>query len=203
MVRTIRLIMLVIFLLVISCIILEYMKRWVFGLVAIGVVGLTAGIAVMVASVASAAPSIEVIHTNCKSAQVVLNGLEKSDAALRINRGRVYSEVMTTFYTMNSRLSANRMSSPKLAEITTNFAKSLEKFRTDYNKYDDDLGSLISMDCQKSPLDFYDKLEKFRESRKNFNDNVQYLDQLILDYKSEFNKLVSNRNENQNNNNAQ
>lgn len=164
------------------------MKRWIISVAGLAVVM----VAVFMPSLfVSATPSRDVIHTNCPAAQVVLNGLEKSDAALRINRGRVYNDVANLFYAMNSRLSTNKMSSPKLAEITTNFAKSLEKFRNGYNEYDDDLNDLIHMDCRKQPLEFYSKLETFRDKRKKFNDNVQYLDQLILDYKSEFNKLMN------------
>ena len=43
---------------------------------------------------ALAVPSDEAIKAGCQSAQSILNQVEKADAALRINRGRVYNEVI-------------------------------------------------------------------------------------------------------------
>ena len=47
-----------------------------------------------VATPALAVPSSEVVKANCRAVQSVLNQMEKADAALRINRGRVYNGIL-------------------------------------------------------------------------------------------------------------
>lgn len=135
----------------------------------------------------AAVPSDEVIKMNCQSAQTILNQLEKADAALRINRGRIYNEVADLFYAMNSRLASNRISSPELVTITEDFESELEHFRTDYNSYDDTMSELIQMKCQDKPSNFYNKLSKARDQRATLAEHVQHLDEVIKDYQDEFN----------------
>lgn len=139
---------------------------------------------------AVAMPSEDVISINCQSAQYVLSQIEKTDAALRINRGRVYNEAINLLYAMNSRLSANKVSSPKLVEITSQFDDELTRFRELYNEYDDKLTSLIDMKCQEKPSDFYTQLEVVRESRNQLNDSAKTLDNLLNNYQTEFNDNV-------------
>ncbi|MDO4271702.1 MAG: hypothetical protein Q4C83_01815 [Candidatus Saccharibacteria bacterium] len=138
----------------------------------------------------NAIPSDEVIRANCQSAQQVLGQMEKADAALRINRGRVYNEITDLFYAMNSRLAGNKISAPKLATITSDFEDQLKDFRNSYNDYDDELTALIEMKCQSKPSDFYDRLTKVRDSRADLNQKINDLDQLLIDYQNEFNDNV-------------
>lgn len=137
-----------------------------------------------------AAPSDDVIRANCQSVQSILNQIEKTDAALRINRGRVYNEILDLFYAMNARLAANKVSAPKLVSITSDFDQILTQFRDNYNEYDDALNDLIKSKCQDAPGEFYSNLDHVRTLRSGLNDNIQQLDQLLNDYQNEFNNNV-------------
>ena len=170
--------------LIVICIILEVMKKAIAIILALVLAtGLTA-------RPVAAAPSEEVIRASCQAAQSVLNQIEKTDAALRINRGRVYSEVLDLFYAMNARLASNKVSAPKLVSITSDFDQRLTDFRDNYNDYDDELNKLIELQCQKKPTDFYSQLDSVRQLRDQLNNDIQQLDQLIDDYESEFNDNV-------------
>ena len=136
---------------------------------------------------AGAVPSDNVIRANCQSIQSVLSQIEKTDAALRINRGRIYNEVLDLFYAMNSRLASNKISAPELVSITSDFDSQLADFRNDYNDYDDDLNELIVAECQDDPGDFYSQLISVRDERAKLNDEIASLDQLVDDYWTEFN----------------
>lgn len=138
----------------------------------------------------AAAPSDDVIRANCQSVQSILNQIEKTDAALRINRGRVYNEILDLFYAMNARLAANKVSAPKLVSITSDFDQILTQFRDNYNEYDDALNDLIKSKCQDAPGEFYSNLDHVRTLRSGLNDNIQQLDQLLNDYQNEFNNNV-------------
>ena len=139
---------------------------------------------------AGAVPSDSVIRANCQSIQSVLSQIEKTDAALRINRGRIYNEVLDLFYAMNSRLASNKISAPELVSITSDFDSQLADFRNDYNDYDDDLNELIVAECQDDPGDFYSQLISVRDERAKLNDEIASLDQLVDDYWTEFNDNV-------------
>lgn len=139
---------------------------------------------------AGAVPSDNVIRANCQSIQSVLSQIEKTDAALRINRGRIYNEVLDLFYAMNSRLASNKISAPELVSITSDFDSQLADFRNDYNDYDDDLNELIVSECQDDPGDFYSQLINVRDERAKLNDEIASLDQLVDDYWTEFNDNV-------------
>lgn len=139
---------------------------------------------------AGAVPSDNVIRANCQSIQSVLSQIEKTDAALRINRGRIYNEVLDLFYAMNSRLASNKISAPELVSITSDFDSQLADFRDDYNDYDDDLNELIVAECQDDPGDFYNQLINVRDERAKLNDEIASLDQLVDDYWTEFNDNV-------------
>ena len=140
-----------------------------------------------VATPALAVPSSEVVKANCRAVQSVLNQMEKADAALRINQGRVYNELLNLFYAMNTRLLSNKISLPNLVSLTSEFESVLGEFRANYNSYDDALGDLVGAKCQEEPMAFYDKLVKVRDERAKLNSNIKRLDQLVELYGDEFN----------------
>lgn len=160
------------------------MRKVIALVMSLGLVVFTAALPVV------AVPSDEVIKTNCQSAQSVLNQQEKVDAALRINRGRVYNEVIELFYAMNSRLAGNRIAAAGLATITADFDSELEHFRSDYNDYDDVMNALVTMDCRAKPNDFYTNLTEVRDQRTNLDDRIKRLDDLTKDYQDEFNDNI-------------
>lgn len=141
---------------------------------------------------AIAMPTEDTIKASCKTAQSQLNQVEKSDAALRINRGRVYNETLELFYAMNARLASNQIAAAELASITADFDSELTHFREDYNDYDDDMTDLIEMKCDKKPTDFYQKLEDVRDQRLGLDNRIKRLDELMSEYESSFKELKLN-----------
>ena len=131
----------------------------------------------------------DVIRTNCRPVQSILNQLEKVDAALRINRGRLYNDVINLLYAMNARLANNHITAPKMVSTTSKIEQLVKQFREDYPTYDDNLTELIKMDCQKSPGLFYDRLVKFRQGRANLGHLVGKIDDLIREYSQQFNQF--------------
>lgn len=144
-----------------------------------------------------AVPSDDVIAANCVSAQSVLNQTEKVDAALRINRGRIYNEVLDLMYAMNARLASNRISATKLVSLTSKYDDGLASFRDDYNKYDDKLNSIAAVKCKDNPSDFYTKLSSARKEREALKSDVDALKKLQADYQAEFNNIKDKINEKQ------
>lgn len=147
------------------------------------------------ASPALAVPSDDVIIANCVGAQSILGQVEKTDAALRINRGRIYGEVLDLFYAMNSRLAANKISAAKLVSITSKYDDELTNFRNNYNKYDDKLAEITGMDCRSKVSDFYSRLEDLRGEREGLKTNVDNLKKLQAEYHVEFNVVKDRVNE--------
>lgn len=141
---------------------------------------------------AVAMPTEDTIKASCKAAQSQLNQVEKSDAALRINRGRIYNETLELFYAMNARLASNQIAAAELASITADFDSELTHFREDYNDYDDDMTDLIEMKCDKKPTDFYQKLEDVRDQRLGLDNRIKRLDELMSEYESSFKELKLN-----------
>lgn len=137
----------------------------------------------------NAIPSDTAIRAGCLSAKSALSQTEKNDAALRINRGRIYNEVSDLLYAMNARISNNRRSAPELSQITEEFNDNLSDFKETYSKYDDSLVALIKLECTKSPSGFYDSLVEVRHEREDLKSIVEKLDQQIDDYKSHFGTL--------------
>lgn len=142
-------------------------------------------------SFTSASPMEQIIKVNCNQAQSTLSRIEKTDSALRINRGRAYNEITDLFYAMNARLASNKISAPNLASILDDYEKKLEDFRNNYNKYDDSLSDILNYKCQEKPFEFYTKLEKLRIKRHKLGEVVSDLDNLFSDYKKEFMSIKS------------
>lgn len=134
---------------------------------------------------ALAMPSESSISVNCQTAQSVLNQLEKSDAVLRVNRGRSYNNTLDLLLAMNARLANNRLSAPWLVELTSEFNVRLSVFRGNYDHYDDKLNNLIKFNCSDNPFGFYEKLNEVREARAQLADDISRLDKIIAEYSNE------------------
>jgi len=141
-------------------------------------------------SKALAMPDEQVIVANCRNAQSIMSQLEKADAVLRINRGRLYDDTLNLLYAMNARLSSNHVNAPRLAQITSNFETLSNTFRNDYSHYDDFLANAINVDCVANPVEFYNELDTARTNRAKVAADVTALDQLINDYRTEFNTVI-------------
>ena len=135
-------------------------------------------------------PDVSVITTNCVTAQSVLSQIEKADTGLRINRGHDYNELLNLMFTMNARLSVNKITAPTLTNLVSQFDQNLTKFRTDYDNYDNALSNTLGVKCTDKPIDFYNKLETTRAARELLWQDIATLSQIIDNYYAEFNSVM-------------
>ena len=136
------------------------------------------------------APDASVISANCRFAQRLLSQIEHADAVIRVNRGSDYNDILDLFFAMNARVSSNKISAPKLTELSANFQNETNTFHDAYNKYDDALSALTTQDCTGSPNQFYSDLENVRKLVASINNSVANLDKIIADYRAELTKVV-------------
>jgi len=140
-----------------------------------------------------ARPEDSAISANCLAAQSILKRLEKADISTRINRGSDYDKLLNLMFAMNARLASNRIAAPELSEITAQFSEAIDKFRSHYDGYNDDLDRVTDIKCNEKPGEFYDFLEKTRISRKKLHEDVGKLKELFSEYKNKLNALVEDR----------
>jgi len=125
------------------------------------------------------------IKANCLSIKSSLNQLHASDALLRVNRGQIYESMGTKLMdTFNSRLSNNGLDNKGLVSVAVQYQAALTTFRLDYQAYEQQLSSVIRIDCTKEPVAFHTALEEARTRRTIVHTDVGRLNQYIDDYRS-------------------
>lgn len=165
------------------------MKRLFMAIVALVVAttGLTVSDASAQSNQAMTDAHVERIRANCNDAQATLQQLHASDGPLRVNRGQIYDSISTKLMTrLNSRLALNRLDASTLVNITAQYSKVLSSFRADYKQYDDQMSTVLSIDCRKQPVTFYDAVAKARQLREAVHADVGELRQLIVEYQKAF-----------------
>lgn len=155
------------------------------------VFGLTASGLVNVSQVQALSDQrIEIIKTNCQSAQVTLKQIQLSDVATRISRGRDYQQLTKLMATFNSRLALNKIDAGSLTTLTANLETQFNDFQQTYINYSDQLTGLINLNCQAKPTDFYNQLETARSSRISLSKQVAGMEKLLDDYQKGVNAIA-------------
>lgn len=127
------------------------------------------------------------IQQNCSEAIGSLQQIHTNDRLVRVNRGQAYDSMSTKLMApMNSRLALNKLDGSSLVKITASYDQELASFRANYKKYDDQMSSVLQMDCRRQPVAFYDAVAKARASRELVHQNTLTLNRLIIDYEAEF-----------------
>lgn len=120
------------------------------------------------------------IVSKCSEIKEQLKTVQKNDARTRVHLGGRYETILTKFMTpLNVRLLENNLSNVELVENQNDFAGAKTLFNNDYINYQQDLEELVSMDCKKEPVAFYEKLDKVRQKRKIVEQDVLKLRSLI------------------------
>jgi hypothetical protein len=123
------------------------------------------------------------IRQSCSTSQIILQQLQKRDAVLRINRGRAYDQLYRQISALNSRFSTNRAIVPELVSLADDMQSNLDRFRTDYDRYYDDLTNAIKSDCKSKPVDFYQLIVKARGDRTTVAADIGLIDELVSKYR--------------------
>jgi len=133
---------------------------------------------------------IEIIRGNCTSIKNILRQLRASDALLRVNRGQTYESISTKLMNgFNSRVSNNNFNNSNFVSITKNFNQALNTFRSSYKIYEENLSSVINIDCSKNPEMFYNSVVEARDKRNRVHANIIILNQYVYQYQSILNKF--------------
>ncbi len=149
---------------------------------------------------AQAAPlsdeQIAAIRQNCVRAQTTLSQLQKSDAALRVNRGTLYALISSKLMApLNSRIALNGLGGLSLASTTVEYDKRFDSFRSSYSQYDDSMTHTLAIKCADHPEDFYASLTETREKRQKLHDDTATLTSLLQSYKTDFEAFAKNTSE--------
>lgn len=130
---------------------------------------------------------IQIIKQNCKAASRTIQQIHANDGPLRVNRGQAYDSISTKLMTpLNSRLIVNKLDASSLVKTTAQYDKVLSEFRENYRKYDNQMSSVLTIDCVKQPVRFYDAVSEARQLRSVVHGNVTKLHDLIADYGNSF-----------------
>ncbi len=129
---------------------------------------------------------IQRIKQNCSSAKRTIQQLHTNDGPLRVNRGQVYASISSRLMTpLNSRLIVNKLDASSLVKISAQYDTALSAFIDTYIKYDNQMTTVLSIDCVKQPIKFYDAVALARERRVEVHTNVAKLHELIVEYDKE------------------
>jgi hypothetical protein len=125
------------------------------------------------------------IRSNCVEVTDTLNQLHADDALLRVNRGQLYESITSKLMVpFNTRISSSPFSSSDLKTITNNYQHTLDAFRTDYQNYEEQLSSTLSINCSDQPVEFYNAIDESRTLRAKVHDDTSALDVLIAQYQT-------------------
>lgn len=112
------------------------------------------------------------ISQNCAVIQNTLKSLRQRDISTRVSRVYVYEFLLQRTEAFSTRLENNKLSHISVDKDNNNLNAGLNKFKDDYDEYDNNLQSLISINCQLSPEDFYNQLLLVRVQRTQLHTDV-------------------------------
>lgn len=159
-------------------------KLLVIGFIFVGAICAVPLINVFAESPALSDQQITVIQNNCASAKNTLNQLHVSDTLLRVNMGQIYESMSTKLMDkFNSRIAYNRLDNANLVSAAKNYVSALDVFRLDYQSYEEQLASTLSIDCVNQPVAFYDAVLLAHQKRNQVHTDVSNLNQYIDEYK--------------------
>lgn len=133
---------------------------------------------------------LELIGDNCEAAQSSIQRTQKSDIVSRTNKGRIYEYILRLMAALNSRIALNKLSQPRMVEVTGELQKSFTAFYRDYTDYETQIDYLLNIPCREKPTEFYSGLEQLRALRAKLTLDVQAMNALIEEYE----KLVTQLN---------
>ena len=115
---------------------------------------------------------VERIRDNCVENQALLNRLHQTDTSLRTNRGNLYRTIGDKLMSpLNSRIAANDLDNTELEDITVKYNKAYNVFYSSYIAYDESLTKLLTINCIKEPVTFYNALLDSREKRASLSES--------------------------------
>jgi hypothetical protein len=90
---------------------------------------------------------------------------------------------------LNRRLASNQVDAGPLLTITANYNKEYAKFYSTYVAYDNAMTKLLSIDCNREPVAFYNALLDAREKRLALSKSNLAIKELVRQYGESFTDL--------------
>jgi hypothetical protein len=153
-------------------------------LVIAGVMMLIGVMAIVVMPVVNAGAISEAqagrISMNCGSIRIQLGALQKTDSRMRVYLGSKYEIILSNFViNLNLRLVRNNLATEDLTGLQTTFSNERERFKSDFTSYARSLEDLLDVDCQKEPVQFYEKLEEVRVWREDVQASYNRMNEVL------------------------
>lgn len=127
---------------------------------------------------------VDRLQASCSTVQPTLRRIHTSDSLMRVNIGQYYNGISVKLMArLNSRLALNRLDSTKFIEITNQFEGERTAFAKAYSDYEVNLSTLLKIDCQDEPTEFYAELLKTRDARHKLSKTVQDMNDSVSEYR--------------------
>lgn len=127
------------------------------------------------------------VRQACKPAQSILQRLQTTDVATRVNRGQIYENLLNRLITpFDSRVSLNRYDATALNGAAIAIGQKFTQFKTDYVQYSDDFSQLLTYNCQSDPRGFYAVLVTTRNDRTAVSNDINNIKSAIDRYTGAF-----------------
>lgn len=132
----------------------------------------------------------KVIVTYCDQLRAQIDTIQKNETALRVNRGHIYDlEIIPYITTFNDRITAGKVNAPELISVAGRIRASVVDYANQFTVYSDDLTRAKRTDCRTKPTEFYDWIDKARADRATLARHVTNIDELLVAYIEELEKL--------------
>ncbi len=127
---------------------------------------------------------LQVVTERCELLKTRLRGVENTDTAARIKRGRAYDQELIPYISaFNSRVAVNKVDAPELIRIAADLQGAVgQKFSSLYTLYADDLEKALQSDCTTNPAETYGWIQKARVDRLAVAQQVKNIDSLVEEY---------------------
>lgn len=123
----------------------------------------------------------DAIYEHCEAIRDSLKNVQKIDARTRVFLGSHYETVLSKFIMpLNLRLVENNLSNTGLIDSQSDFATTKSAFSADFVSYQQNLESLIAIDCRAEPEKFYEKLVVVRKKRKAVSLDTDKMRELMM-----------------------
>lgn len=116
----------------------------------------------------------EAISQNCTTIKQTLGQLQRVDSRVRTYLGTTYETISSRFMIpLNIRLIKNNRAG--FSNLQSDFNSEQLRFRSMYTDYMRELETLVGINCQVSPDDFYKQLEVVRSKREELRSTTEKL----------------------------
>lgn len=112
------------------------------------------------------------IKHNCANLKNTLTQLRKRDISSRVARVYIYDFLLVRTNAFATRLSNNQLSNTLISADNKSLQNTFNKFKSDYNNYDNNLTDLIATNC-KQPNQFYKNLQTTQKARQKLANDIK------------------------------